>query len=49
MAKTGKIIAIHAENIELIQTLTKRLQQSGKKDYEALIQSRPALADYPNS
>ena len=45
MAKTGKIIAIHAENIELIQTLTKRLQQSGKKDYEALIQSRPALAE----
>ena len=25
MAKTGKIIAIHAENIELIQTLTKTL------------------------
>lgn len=45
MAKTNKIIAIHAENIELIQTLTKRLQQSGRTDYEALIDSRPALAE----
>ena len=45
MAKTNKIIAIHAENIELIQTLTKRLQQSGKADYAALIDSRPALAE----
>lgn len=45
MAKTGKILAIHAENIELIQTLTKRLQKSGRTDYEALIDSRPALAE----
>ena len=37
MSKTNKIIAIHAENIELIQTLTKRLQQSGRADYAALI------------
>ena len=45
MAKTNKIIAIHAENIELIQTLTKRLQASGRTDYEALVDSRPALAE----
>ena len=41
MAKTGKIIAIHAENNELIQTLTDKLKQSGRTDYEALVDSRP--------
>ena len=45
MAKTGKIIAIHAENNELIQTLTDKLKQSGRTDYEALVDSRPALAE----
>lgn len=45
MAKTDKIIAIHAENNELIQTLTTKLKQSGKADYKALVASRPALAE----
>lgn len=45
MATTGKILAIHAENIELIQTLTKQLKQSGRTDYEALVASRPDLAE----
>ncbi|MNW25454.1 L-hydantoinase [compost metagenome] len=45
VAKTGKVLAIHAENHELIQTLTERVRASGRSDYAALVESRPNLAE----
>ena len=45
IAKNGQILAIHAENSELIHVLTKRNEASGRKDYQALLSSRPALAE----
>ncbi|TCP20703.1 dihydroorotase/allantoinase [Scopulibacillus darangshiensis] len=45
VAKTGKILAIHAENNELIQILTGEVRASGRGDYEALIEARPDLAE----
>lgn len=43
--KTGQLLAIHAENNELIQRLTKQVEESGKRDYEALLVGRPNLAE----
>lgn len=45
VAKTGKILAIHAENNDIIQHLTRRVEESGRRDYEALIEGRPSLAE----
>jgi allantoinase len=45
VSKTGKLIAVHAENNHLIQYLTREVKNSGQKDYEALIKSRPELAE----
>ena len=45
VAKTGKVLAIHAENNELIQTLTAQSEASGRKDYESLVEARPDLAE----
>lgn len=45
VAKTGQTLAIHAENNELIQRLTKKVEESGRRDYEALLQCRPNLAE----
>jgi len=45
VAKTGQILAIHAENNELIQRLTKKVEESGRRDYEALLEGRPNLAE----
>lgn len=43
--KTGQILAIHAENNEIIQRLTKKVEESGRRDYEALLEGRPNLAE----
>ncbi|MEZ2716310.1 dihydroorotase [Niallia circulans] len=43
--KTGQILAIHAENNQIIQRLTEEVEASGKRDYEALLQGRPNLAE----
>ncbi|ALC91393.1 dihydroorotase [Bacillus sp. FJAT-18017] len=43
--KTGQILAIHAENNELIQRLTQQVEISGRRDYEALLEGRPNLAE----
>lgn len=45
VAKTGKVIAIHAENSELINELTKKVKATGDTSYEAALQARPALAE----
>jgi allantoinase len=45
VAKTGKIFAIHAENNNVVNLLTKRMLESGRNDYEALLEGRPNLAE----
>lgn len=45
VAKTGQVLAIHAESSDLIQELTKEVEASGRRDYEALLQGRPNLAE----
>lgn len=43
--KTGKICAVHAENDQIIQRLTKNLRESGRKDFFAHGEARPPLAE----
>ncbi len=45
VAKTGQVFAIHAESNDLIQHLTKKVEESGRRDYEALLEGRPNLAE----
>ncbi|GGP16430.1 allantoinase AllB [Oceanobacillus neutriphilus] len=45
VSKTGKVLAIHAENNELIHQLTSEIQNDGRTDYEALVEGRPDLAE----
>src|SRR5699024_1671334 len=45
VAKTGKVLAVHAENSELIHRLTKEYKGYKNKDYDTLIKSRPHLAE----
>ena len=45
VSNTGKVLAIHAENNELIYRLTNEIQEKKQTDYEALINSRPDLAE----
>src|SRR5699024_1806227 len=45
VSNTGKIIAIHAENNELIYQLSNEMQKKNHTNYEALIKSRPDLAE----
>ena len=45
VAKTGQIFAIHAENNELIQTLTKRVEDRNGSTYLDLLEGRPSLAE----
>lgn len=45
IAANGSILAIHAENSELISMLTKRVRESGRDDYAALLEARPDLAE----
>ncbi|ALC80377.1 MULTISPECIES: allantoinase AllB [Bacillus] len=43
--KTGQILAIHAENNQIIQRLTDKVEAEGRNDYEALLDGRPNLAE----
>ncbi|WP_196592283.1 dihydroorotase [Pectinatus frisingensis] len=45
IADNGHVLAIHAENNELISMLTKRVRENGENDYEALLKARPTLAE----
>jgi len=44
IAKTGKVIAIHAENFDLIERLTSEVMESGDKSYAAFLRARPNAA-----
>ncbi|RKD25151.1 allantoinase [Ammoniphilus oxalaticus] len=45
VAKTGKVFAIHAENNDLMQSLTENVANSGRTDYDAFLEGRPPLAE----
>ncbi|MBO8162163.1 MAG: allantoinase AllB [Brevibacillus sp.] len=45
VAKTGQILAIHAESSDIIHHLTKQVERSGRRDYEAFLEARPNLAE----
>lgn len=45
VSKTGKVIAIHAENADLMETLTDRVKKEGDFTYEGLLRARPNLAE----
>src|SRR5699024_2145511 len=45
VAKTGKTFAVHAENSDLINYLTKKMKETNKSDYDTVLASRPNLAE----
>ncbi|MBO1003843.1 allantoinase AllB [Pseudogracilibacillus auburnensis] len=45
VAKTGQTFAIHAENSDVINRLTKSFEKSGKTDYETFLASRPNVVE----
>lgn len=45
IAETGKIVGIHAENFDMIQKLTKEVEQSGDKSYAAFLKGRPNVSE----
>lgn len=42
---TGKQLAIHAENSEIMSRLGQQVQQEGRCDYQALLDGRPDVAE----
>lgn len=45
VAKTGKLIGIHAEDFSIIKELTEEVRAAGANDYEAMLTSRPPLSE----
>ncbi|WP_100486839.1 allantoinase AllB [Sporolactobacillus pectinivorans] len=45
IAKTGKVLAVHAEDSSLILKLTEKVKENGGTDYDALLEGRPNLAE----
>lgn len=45
VAKTGKMVAIHAENFYIIKMLTEEVKSSGDKSYAAMLRSRPVVSE----
>jgi len=45
VAKTEKLLAIHAENADLMETLTQRVKDEGDYTYEGLLRARPNIAE----
>lgn len=45
VARTGALLAIHAEDHVLVRTLTERVLKSERRDYSALLEARPNLAE----
>jgi dihydroorotase (multifunctional complex type) len=45
IAKTGKLIGIHAENFWLIKELTTEVMATDERDYNAVLKSRPAVSE----
>lgn len=45
VAKTGKMVAIHAEDFFIIKALTAEVQARGDKSYAAMLEARPVLSE----
>lgn len=45
VAKTGKKVAIHAEDFFIIKALTEEVRKRGEDSYAALLESRPVYAE----
>ena len=45
VAKTGKILAVHAENDSIIQNLTKKLRKKGRRDFLAHGEARSPITE----
>ena len=45
VAKTGKMVAIHAENFYIIKALTDEVKASGDTSYAAMLRSRPVVSE----
>jgi dihydroorotase/allantoinase len=45
VARTGLRIGFHAENNEIMQHLIRNMKAAGRKDWQAHVDSRPALAE----
>ena len=45
VAKTGKKIAIHAEDFGIIKTLTAEAREKGMNDYDGMLYSRPDFSE----
>lgn len=45
VSKTGKLIAIHAENADLMEMLTARVKKEKDFTYDGLLRARPNLAE----
>lgn len=45
IARVGATVAIHAENHSIVQRMTAKVLKSGRRDYEALLEARPNLAE----
>lgn len=45
VARTGKQVAIHAENFDIIKLLTKEVTASGDTSYEAMLRARPPVSE----
>ncbi len=45
IARTGKLVGIHAENFDIIQTLTEEVEKTGDKSYEAMLRARPNVSE----
>ncbi|MDR1619317.1 MAG: dihydroorotase [Clostridiales bacterium] len=45
VAKTGKIVGIHAENFDIIKTLTEEVKATGDTSYAAMLRARPSMSE----
>lgn len=45
VAKTGKIVAIHAEDFSIIKQLTEEAKAAGMNDYDGMLYARPAVSE----
>ena len=45
VAKTGKMVGIHAENFDIIKQLTAEVVASGDKSYDAMLRARPPFSE----
>ena len=45
VASTGKMVAIHAEDFDIIKRLTERVQKRGDTNYAAMLESRPVISE----